>query len=65
MYVEKLAAADESAWKDTLEPMGNTSDIPKLFRHAGKVPPSLYTLHSCSVLLCCAVLAQIKPRTFF
>lgn len=37
VYVEKLAAADESAWQDNLETMGNTPDIPKLFRHAGKV----------------------------
>ena len=42
MYTEKLAAADESAWKDSLECMGNTPDIPKLFRHSGKVlPPQL------------------------
>ena len=39
VYVEKLAAADESAWQDNLEGMGNTPDIPKLFRHAGKVSP--------------------------
>ena len=37
VYTEKLAAADESAWKDSLECMGNTPDIPKLFRHSGKV----------------------------
>ena len=37
VYVEKLAAADESAWQENLEGMGNTPDIPKLFRHAGKV----------------------------
>ncbi len=37
VYVEKLAAADESAWKDFLEGMGTGADIPKLFRHAGKV----------------------------
>lgn len=39
VYTEKLAAADESAWRDTLECMGNTPDIPKLFRHSGKVQP--------------------------
>ncbi len=37
VYAEKLAASDESAWKDNLECMGNTPDIPRLFRHAGKV----------------------------
>lgn len=37
VYVEKLAAADESAWKDFLEGMGTGPDVPKLFRHAGKV----------------------------
>lgn len=37
VYVEKLAASDESAWKDFLDGMGTGPDIPKLFRHAGKV----------------------------
>lgn len=37
VYVEKLAATDENAWKDFLEPMGTGADIPKLFRHASKV----------------------------
>lgn len=37
VYVERLAAADESAWKDHLESMGNGPDIPKLFRTPGKV----------------------------
>jgi len=41
VYVEKLAAADESASKDNMEGMGNTIDIPKLFRHAGKVHSSV------------------------
>ena len=45
VYVEKLAAADESAWQDNLEAMGNTPDIPKLFRHAGKVFLPFKRLH--------------------
>ena len=48
VYVEKLEAADESAWQDNLEGMGNTPDIPKLFRHAGKVPPLSGGLSLCS-----------------
>ncbi|EIE22924.1 hypothetical protein COCSUDRAFT_64043 [Coccomyxa subellipsoidea C-169] len=45
VYVEKLAAADESAWKDFLEGMGTGADIPKLFRHAGKVKNKQVTKH--------------------
>ncbi len=41
VYVEKLAASDESAWKDFLDGMGTGTDIPKLFRHAGKVTSRL------------------------
>lgn len=36
VYIERLAAADDSAWKDQLEPMGISPDIPKLFRTNAK-----------------------------
>lgn len=42
MYVEKLAAADESEWKDNLDPMGNGTDIPRMFRTGAKVGHQLH-----------------------
>ncbi len=60
VYVEKLAAADESAWQDNLEGMGNTPDIPKLFRHAGKVFPAL--LRDSMGIFFLAVTASLQPQ---
>lgn len=42
VYIEKLAAADESEWKDNLEPMGAGPDIPRMFRTAAKVRRQSY-----------------------
>jgi hypothetical protein len=37
VYVEKLAAVDEAAWKDFLPAMGAGAEVPRLFRTPGKV----------------------------
>ncbi|CAL8464737.1 g4272 [Coccomyxa elongata] len=45
VYVEKLASSDEMAWTDFLDGMGTGPDIPKLFRHAGKLRNKQVTKH--------------------
>ena len=36
-YLELLAAHGEESWKESLIGMGHGPDVPKVFRHAGKV----------------------------
>ncbi|KAI7835772.1 hypothetical protein COHA_010350 [Chlorella ohadii] len=36
-YVELLGSQDESAWKEWLIGMGQASNVPKLFRHSGRI----------------------------
>ncbi|KAI3438406.1 hypothetical protein D9Q98_000838 [Chlorella vulgaris] len=36
-YVELLGSQDEAAWKEWLIGMGQGADVPKLFKHSGKI----------------------------
>ncbi|KAL4444954.1 hypothetical protein ABPG77_004004 [Micractinium sp. CCAP 211/92] len=36
-YVELLGSQDEAAWKDSLIGMGQSAEVPKLFKHSGKL----------------------------
>ena len=55
VYVDKLAATDESAWKDFLPTMGAGTDVPRLFRTPGKVMEK----GPCSLLLPLAQLLHL------
>ena len=37
LYVELLGSQDEAAWKEWLIGMGQAADVPKLFKHSGKI----------------------------
>jgi hypothetical protein len=37
-YVDMLSGQDEGTWREMLIGMGAGTDVPKVFRHAGKVP---------------------------
>lgn len=45
-YCDMLTAQGEGQFKDSLIGMGMNSDVPKLFRHNGRVCPFLFMLGS-------------------
>lgn len=55
-YCDMLTAQGEGQFKDSLIGMGMNNDVPKLFRHNGRVRALLVTLQSCIAQVLCRAL---------